>query len=246
MQSIMQFRHTLAATLLGAAGFALATTCAAAQTPVGNAVQQLPPQRAMADALAAARRDFAEFSTHQQQTRNGAPLDFPLDISDVQELKDAVVSYGFAQYTVDPSELLAGRSSMQRMAKPTEQWRFVITLRERPIGMATVERHNGRYETIAYGAAVLAKDVDALASFHGNADRSNLRLVRIYQARSDLLEVVSTDGQARFAPLHSARESLLLQQRSNKDGKQVSTLLDESELVQPLRAAVKQNMEASR
>ena len=246
MHSISQFRHTLAAALLGAAGFALASSGAAAQTPAANAVQQLPPQRALAEALAVARRDFAQFSAHQLQTRSGAPLDFPLDITDLQELKEAAVSYGFALYTVDPAELLAGRSTMQRMAKPTEQWRFVITLRDRPIGMATVERHNGRFETVAYGAAVLAKDLDALAGVHGNADKSNLRMLRIYQARSDLLEVVSADGQARFAPLHSARESLLLQQRMNKDGKPAGALLEEAELVQPLRAAVKMNMEASR
>ena len=246
MQSIPQFRHTLVAALLGAAGFMLAGSCAAAQAPLAPPIQQLSPQRALSEALAVARSDFAQFSAHQLQTRNGAPPDFPLDISDLQDLKDAVVNYGFTLYTIDPSELLAGRSSMQRMAKPNEQWRFVITLHERPIGMATVERHNGRMETVAYGASVLAKDVDALARFHGNADKSNLRMVRIYQARSDLLEVVSVDGQARFAPLHSARESLLLQQRATKDGARDNGLLDEADLVQPLRAAVKLNMDALR
>lgn len=247
MQSTKQFRQTMAAALLGAASLALASPGAAAQAPTLNTAQQLSPQRALADALGVARRDFAQFSAHQLQTRGGgAPIDFPLDITDLQDLKDAVVSYGFALHTIDPAELLAGRSSMQRMAKPTEQWRFVITLRDRPIGMSTVERHDGRFETTAYGAAVLAKDIDALAAFHGNADKSNLRLVRIYQARSDLLEVVAPDGRARFAPLHSARESLLLQQRANKDGKSTEALLDEADLVQPLRAAVKQNMETSR
>ncbi|UUZ46709.1 hypothetical protein LP420_22790 [Massilia sp. B-10] len=47
-------------------------------------------------------------------------------------------------YTVDPAELIAYCNTMQGMAKPTAQWRFVITLNDRPIGMATVERNNGR------------------------------------------------------------------------------------------------------
>lgn len=51
------------------------------------------------------------------------------------------------------------------------------------------------------------------------------------------------DGSTRFAPLYSARESLLLQQRK-KDGK--DGLTEEAEFVQPLRAAVKQNMAESR
>lgn len=246
MHSKMRFRRTLAATLLAAAGLALANPCAFAQSPNAGTAQQIAPRRALAEAMSAAQRDLAQFAAHQLQTRGGAPIDFPLDISDLHELKEAAIEYGFAIYTIDPAELIAGRSSMQRMAKPINQWRFVITLHKRAIGLATVERNNGRFETVSYGAAVLAKDVDALAGFHGNADKSNLRFVRIYQARSDLLEVVAPDGRARFAPMHSARESLLLQQRASKDGKRADGLLDEAELIQPLRAAVKQNLEASR
>jgi hypothetical protein len=247
MQSTLQLHRTLAAALLSAASLALASPYAFAQSSSAN-VQQVAPQRALAEALSTAQRDFAQFAAHQLQSRGGgAPIDFPLEISDLQELKEAVIAYGFAVHTIDPAELIAGHSSMQRMAKPTNQWRFVITVGHRPIGMATVERNNGRFETVSYGAAVLAKDVDAVAGLHGNADKSNLRFVRIYQARSDLLEVVATDGRARFAPLHSARESLLLQQRSNKSGKQqADTLLDEADFVQALRAAVKQNLAASR
>jgi hypothetical protein len=247
MHSKMQFRRTLAATLLAAASLVLASPTVLAQTPTASAGPQMSPKRLLAEAMSAAQRDFAQFAAHQLQTRGGgAPIDFPLDISDLQELKEAKVEYGFAMHTIDPADLVAGRSTMQRMVKPINQWRFVIMLRNRPIGMATVERHNGRYDTVAYGAAVLAKDVDALAGLHGNADKSNLRFVRIFQARSDLLEVVEVDGRARFAPMHSARESLLLQQRASKDGKRADALLDEAELLQPLRAAVKQNLEASR
>jgi len=247
MQSKMQFRRTLVATLLAAAGLAFASPSTFAQAPNAYAAQQMAPKRALAEAMSAAQRDLAQFAAHQLKTRGkGAPADFPLDVTDLQELKEAMIAYGFAMHTIDPSELIAGRSTMQRMAKPINQWRFVITLRNRPIGMATVERNGGRYETVAYGAAVLAKDVDALAATHGNADKSNLRFVRIFQARSDLLEVVTTDGRARFAPMHSARESLMLQQRASKDGIRSDGLLDDADLVQPLRTAVKQNLEASR
>ncbi len=239
MQSRSQFRRSLGAAVLGAAALALASPGAYAQMPNAGG-QQVAPQRALAQAMAVAQRDLAQFAAHQLQTRgSGAPSDFPLDVTDLKDLKEASIAYGFAMHTIDPADLVAGRSTMQRMAKPTGQWRFVITLRDRPIGLATVERQNGRYETVSYGAAVLAKDIDALAALHGNADKSNLRFVRIYQARSDLLEVVAVDGQAKFAPLHSARESLALR-------KQADTLMDETELVQPLRTAVKQNLEASR
>lgn len=145
--------------------------------------------------------------------------------------------------TIDPPELLAGRGTLQGMAYHTNPFRFVITLKERAIGLATVEKINGRYETVAYGGAVLARDLDALAAVHGNADNSNLRMLRICQARSDLLEVVGQDGRVRYAPLHSARASLLLAQR-NRDGN--NDFMDEAEFMRPLRMSVKQNMAAPR
>lgn len=238
MQPMKQFRRTLLAVLIGTASLALSPGVFA-QIPTGQPLNLL--KRATAEAHAAAQRDFAQFATYQTQLRGGgSPTDFPLEINDLQDLKDAVVGYGFPVYTVDPAELVAGRSSMHGMVRPTAQWRFVITLRDRPIGMATVERVNGRYETVAYGGAVLAKDVDAVAGFHGNADKSNLRFVRIYQARSDFLEVGGQDGRARFAPLHSARESLMLNQRAGK----ANQLMEEAEILQPLRSAVKENMAA--
>lgn len=242
MQFIIPFRRAVLAALLGAAGLACLPPAASAQAMQGapQAARQLTAQ-----ALAAAQRDLAQFAAHQLQVRRGGvPMDFPLEISDLQDLKDATISYGFPVFTIDPPELLAGRGSMQAMARQTPQWRFVIALRGRPIGMATVERNQGKFETVAYGAAVLAKDVDAMMSFHGNADKSNVRFVRIYQARADLLEVVGQDGRARFAPLHSARESLLLQQRASKDGKRADELMEESDLLQPLRGVVKLNMAA--
>lgn len=186
-------------------------------------------------ALQAAKRGLAQFAEQQQAIRPGsAPADFPLDITDVGDLKQATVSHGFQVYTIDPKELLT-RGDLPALARPTGEWRFIISLRGRPIGLATVQQVNGRFETVAYGGAVLAKDVDAAANAHGNDARSNLRFIRIYQARSDLLEV----DRAKFAPLHSARESLLLKKAG-------SQLLDGTELLEPLRAAVKTNVEAFR
>ncbi|XLZ72432.1 hypothetical protein ABT364_10845 [Massilia sp. SR12] len=186
-------------------------------------------------ALQAAKRGLAQFAEQQQAIRPGsAPADFPLDITDVGDLKQATVSHGFQVYTIDPKELLT-RGDLPALARPTGEWRFIISLRGRPIGLATVQQVNGRFETVAYGGAVLAKDVDAAANAHGNDARSNLRFIRIYQARSDLLEV----DRAKFAPLHSARESLLLKKAG-------SQLVDGAELLEPLRAAVKTNVEAFR
>lgn len=235
--------------------FGAAPASAQTQSILGHlagAPVQLAERSQASAATAAATRDFSQFVQHNLQTRtNGLPIEFPLEITDIQDLKEAKIGHGFQVYTIDPKDIIGGRGELSGMAKPTGVWRFIITLHERPIGLATVEQNAGAWSTVAYGGAVLSKDVDALMAFHGNPERSNLRFIRIFQAQSDFLEVVSVgDTKARFAPLHSARESLLLQQRAVKTGKVkadgANGLADPAEFLEPLRAAVKTNMDAFR
>jgi hypothetical protein len=199
---------------------------------------------------AAAQRDFSQFVQFSVQTRGGTlPSEFPLEVSDVQDLKDAKISYGFPVYSIPPQDIMNGRGDLRSMAKATGEWRFVITLHDSPIGMATLSQTNGRWGITSYGAAVLSKDVDASMAVHGNATRSNVRFIRVYQAMSDFLEVTSaTDASTRFAPLHSARQSLLLQQRSEKTGSTSANngLLAQGDFIDVLRASVKSNMDTSR
>lgn len=236
MRNILPIRRTLLAALMGSV--LLSSSGAFAQP---NVDKQLA-KHASSQAFAAAQRDLAEFANHQGA--GNASGEFALAVTNPKDLKQATVSYGFQVYTVDPADLIAGRSTMKAMAKPVNQWRFVIALKGQPIGLATVEKNKGKYETVSYGAAVLAKDLDVAARQHGNADKSNLRFLRIYQARSDFLEVDSADGRGRFAPLHSARYSMQMQSATSAVGKSAPTLLDETDLMQPLRSIVKQNMSA--
>lgn len=234
-------RARLAALALGI-GLGLAGPAVQAQAADPGAARQAAAGQSAA--FAAAQRDLSQFINHQLQRPGAAPDGFPLEVQDLRALKDARIGYGFPVYTIDPDHLMRGRGSMKSMARHAQQWRFVVLLGERPIGMATVEQHGGRYQTVAYGAAVLSRDLDALVAAHGNADRSNLRLLRIYQARSDLLEV-ETAGGTRFAPLYSARASLPLQ-RTDAFGRPTAALADEAELLPALRAAVKRNLDEHR
>lgn len=236
-------RQALAALALGI-GLACAAAPASAQALDKATLQAASATNSAAQA--AAQRDLSVFINQALQHYGSSKLaDFPLDIKDVSELKDARIGYGFPIYTIDPNTILAGKGKMKNMTRHANQWRFVILSGERPIGMATVERQNGRFETVAYGAAVLSKDLDRQVAQYGNADRSNLRLVRIYQARSDLLEVTGAGGNARFAPLLSARESLAIGKAGVTDMKAAATL-DESEILPALQVAVKRNLEQHR
>ncbi|MET3135174.1 hypothetical protein AAKU55_005482 [Oxalobacteraceae bacterium GrIS 1.11] len=227
----------LHALLLGAS-FILASAPLLAQPASAPLSEQLQAQ----SAGAAARRDFAQFAQHHLQTRSGLPAGFPLDVNDVGDLKDAKIGRGFQVYTIDPGDIVAGRSDFGTMVKASGVWRFFIMLNERPIGLATLEQVDGKWETVAYGGAVLSKDLEALTVVHGNAQASNLRFIRIFQAQSDFLEVRSgTDAKARYAPLQSAREALLLQ-RARPTDQGGDGLIDAADFLEPLRAAVKSNM----
>jgi hypothetical protein len=241
------FKKTALAALIVGVSAAQANSSLLAQT---NASGIIVTSEQANIVRAAAQRDFAQFVQFNiQQHAGSSPPGFPLDVTDVHDLEDAKLAYGFPIYTVKPNDILAGRGDLHSMAQATGEWRFVITVHETPIGMATLKQVDGRWKITSYGAAVLAKDVDAVLALHANAERSNVRFVRIYQAESDFLEVVSPqDAHARFAPLHSARQSLLMQQRNEKSGNPSvnNGLLEQADFIEPLRAAVKSNLETFR
>lgn len=247
LHSVSRIKKSTLAALIISISCAVASPALLAQNPVSDMAGTSDQARLVS---AAAQRDFAEFVQFNVQRRGGTlPSEFPLEVNDVQDLKDAKIAYGFPVYSLPPQDVMNGRGDLRSMAKATGEWRFVITLNDAPIGLATLRQNNGRWGVTSYGGAVLAKDVDAAIAVHGNSTRSNLRFIRVYQAMSDFLEVVSsTDTRARFAPLQSARQTLLLQQRSEKTGVQNSNygLLEQSDILEPLRISVKRNIDSFR
>lgn len=242
------FKRPALVMLVSAACYGPVCSTALAQSTQGGIASTAAAQAQLV--AAAAQRDFAQYVQFNVQTRGGTlPTAFPLDVADVQDLKEAKLGHGFPIYTIDPKDMLMGRGDLRSMAKPTGEWRFVIKLHDNPIGLATLEQVNNRWEITSYGAVGLAREVDAAVAVHGNGARSNLRFIRVYQAMSDLLEVVSpADAHTRYAPLHSARQMLQVQQRTGKVAMAASSenLLEQADILEPLRASVKSNMETFR
>jgi len=215
-----------------------------AATPAGPQNDAALRQTQLHQATAAAARDLATFA--QRYLQNGAgsmPPHFPLAVTDVKELGHARIGYGFQVYTLDPADVIAGRSDVGRMARPTGDWRFVIDVNGRPIGLATVRQERGQWETVSYGGAALAREIATVAARHGNASRSNLRFIRVFQAQSDFIEVTSdADFRVRFAPLQSARQSLALRQYSPSVNGSADSLIDAGDFLDPMRNAIKANL----
>ena len=91
MQQITTFRRTLLAAVISGASLLLAVPAVTAATATD--AKSMPAKRAAAAALSAAQRDFAQFVAHQVQRKGGAPADFPLEVSDIRELKNATISH---------------------------------------------------------------------------------------------------------------------------------------------------------
>jgi hypothetical protein len=213
-------------------GALLGSTGSMAQTaPASQAQVQLQETAASS----AAAQDLARFAQHHQKVHADAlPKGFPLAVDSVADLARLRLGRGFAVYTVDPADITSG-SDLSSTAKPTGQWRFVVRLGSRPVGLVTVDQVKGQWQAVSYGGAGLAEDVDAKMRQHGTPDRSNLRFVRVFQAHSDFLEVVSpADGHARLAPLVSARVSLGMPA--------LDQLLEQGDVLPSLRAAVAANV----
>lgn len=199
-------------------------------------------------ALAAAQRGLGDYQQRKQQYYAGLlPSHMALEVSDLQELSQAQIGQGFEVHAIDPRELAAGRTSLGGMAAPSGAWRFLVQVGDRAVGLVTVQRVEGRWQAVSFGGAGLAKELEALRRVHGNADGSNLRFIRIYQAQSDLLEVVSgSDGRARYATLRSARDALLRHGLARGGMDANAGLLEASQLLEPLRAAVSGHLDAQR
>lgn len=218
---------------LALAGALMASVDVQAQSPQIAAMRAQVQTQETAAASAAAQ-DLARFVKHQQKNHaDGLPKGFPFAIGSMAELASARLGRGFAVYTVDPADV-ASASELSAVAKPTGTWRFIVRSGSRPVGLATVEQVAGQWQVVSYGGGLLAQEVDAQMRQHGNADHSNLRFIRVFQARSDFLEVDSGNGAARVAPLISARQSLRLPERAG--------LVDQAEVMPSLRAAVAANL----
>ena len=214
----------------------------AAGNGVATIVQQ---QLARTQAQIAAQQGLAEYKQSKLQAyANLSPDNMAFDVSDMEELMQARVGQGFEVYTVKPQDVAGGRTDLSGMATPTGSWRFVVQVDDKPVGLVTVEMVDGRWQAVSFGAAGLAREYEAMRVAHGNADASNLRFIRIYQAQSDLMEVTSAaDGKSRYAAMKSARESLLRFGLNKVQPDANAGMFDASQLMESLRAAVSKNME---
>jgi hypothetical protein len=200
-----------------------------------------------AGAQAAAEQGLEQYVERKQQ--HGAERGLAFDLAQPQDLAHVRIAGGFEVYTIAPQDVLAGRSELRRMVRPSGIWRFFVKVGSKSVGLVSVQRMAGQWKAVSFGGAGLAQELSDLMVTYAGAGADHLRFIRMYQAQADLLEVVSpTDLQARYALLTSARETLALDIQAAPEiapaEKGPARLLDTYELLEPLRNAVRRSLDA--
>lgn len=144
--------------------------------------------------------------------------------SDRGEVEAAALGEGFRIFTVSPDALLGtAAGDISSLAIPTALWQFLITTGGKAAALLTVDLVEGRWLPVSLGSAGLAGQLDQLMRSWPPSDGYEFRIIRIYQARSDFVEISQAGAVIGILPLTSARVALGLADdfhpRNLRDGK---------------------------
>jgi hypothetical protein len=165
-------------------------------------------------------------------------------VDDYRQLSNATIGDGFEMYLVDPHALLSGKHLDQSLYRSGE-WRFVVMLGGRGIGLITVASMNGKWTMVEAGASELAGELGAVSTRYAqHAPKAQLRFVRSQQAVADFIEVSSaTLSEAAtpsvYVPLASARTMI---ERLHTNAVPPGSTLSDAELGDVLRQTVQRGI----
>lgn len=158
---------------------------------------------------------------------------------DLEEEGNIVLGDGFQVFTVVPQRLLENRGeTLGKMIIATDLWRFMVLEDGKTTGLLTVAKVNGNWQAVSFGAAGLAAEIQAIQNAWPGDRGFETRFIRIYQARSDFLQISKSGDPLGYAPLAAAKLSLSLQSFRLEP----SALLHDSEILEPLKKLVKQTV----
>lgn len=152
---------------------------------------------------------------------------FNLGFCTPQEWEMAVLGDGFPIYTVEGDKLLKrggdGTHSMRHLVTPTKEWYFMINADNRAVAMLFVGEINGEWQVTGIGHSGIANEMDEMLAIWNKEKGYAFRFVRIYEARSDFLEVYESESDllnkadpTGYAPFLSARVALSLSDPKGK------------------------------
>jgi hypothetical protein len=162
---------------------------------------------------------------------NGAP-----------DIEQAELGDAFQVFSLIPDRLLNNMSSndFEGLTDPLKQWQFLVRSGDAPKALLTVEQVDNSWIPVSIGAAGLAKELARLATLWPISKGYTYKFIRIYQVKSELIELRKDNIVIGIVPLNSFRvatgdtpEKFGLLEPQNPAG-----------IIQQLRSSIKDVMEA--
>lgn len=138
-----------------------------------------------------------------QAAQNGMS-DLPWGLSTKTALDNPTVNHGFQVYTASPLKLLRS-TGLSSALTPTGLWRFVVVKEGQPVSLITVAEIEGQWKAVSIGGAQLALEVSKVMERWPAEQGYSHRFIRIYQARTDFIEISSSGRTVGFVPLTASR-----------------------------------------
>lgn len=122
---------------------------------------------------------------------------------------DMKLGAGFHIHTIAPT-FNTDIEALDTLATPTGHWRFLILSGNQPVGMLTVVNIDGHWQAVSIGGAGIAEELFQVMNRWPASEGYSYRFIRIFQARSDFIEISRNNRLSGFVPLTSSRISFQL------------------------------------
>jgi hypothetical protein len=124
-----------------------------------------------------------------------------------EDADEATLGEGFPVYTVSPEALLNNENTLDldELATPTSIWQFLIMTQGTATTLLTVDFMNDKWTAVSIGASGLAKELYKLLETWPPSAGYQYKLIRIYQGKSELIEIWKGDKVIAIIPSTSAR-----------------------------------------
>lgn len=132
------------------------------------------------------------------------------------DITGAELGMAFQVFTIPPDKILnydPSISDLSSMIVPTNLWQFLIISYGNPKSLLTVDFFNDQWTPVSIGASGLAMQLSKIIEAWPASAGYQYRLIKVYQAKSDLLEISLGDQVIGIVPLLSARMALGFEKR---------------------------------
>ena len=161
------------------------------------------------------------------------------------EIDSADMGDGFQIYTITPDKLLneTNPQDLHSLVVPTHQWQFMVVSGIKAYALLTIDFLDGKWKPVSIGSSDLAKELSDILKVWPASSGYEYKLIRIYQANSNFIELSQRGKVLGIIPLTSL---LAATTGVTEHGFNPRDLCDSKEVLNGLRPIIKRNLEKSR